>query len=101
PTLSVLVTLTLHDALPIWAGTRRRAIGRRRLRALAGVGAGGAGDRRASHGRSPAGAAARSRSAAAAVHRVARVGWAFDVDRSRRDRKSTRLNSSHLGISYA
>src|SRR5471030_3355870 len=56
-----IYTLSLHDALPIWRGSRR--LGRPRRE-------GGA-------------AAGRSRRS------------------SPPDRKSTRLNSSHLGISYA
>src|SRR5574338_806133 len=52
-----IYTLSLHDALPIYPGARRRGAHRRRLRRRAGVG--------------------------------------------QADRKSTRLNSSHHGSSYA
>src|SRR5438477_4526135 len=58
-----IYTLSLHDALPIFGGRRRREA--RRRRALDG----------------------------------ARIGQCRD--RRRRDRKSTRLNSSHMSISYA
>src|SRR5262245_64427208 len=73
-----IYTLSLHDALPIWrhrpAGRRRQA----RRRAQRPGRPGGAAVGRAGHGR-----------------RRLRRG------RRRPDRKSTRLNSSHLGISYA
>src|SRR5438445_2959240 len=65
-------TLSLHDALPISRGARRR------------VGAG---------------------RAAAALHHRRSQGDAADHPEARsprrRDRKSTRLNSSHANISYA
>src|SRR2546426_8476559 len=73
-----IYTLSLHDALPIYvrAGQVQRAtIGRR-------VGRAGDGDRHPC-GRLPGGRRARRR------------------QREVSDRKSTRLNSSHLVISYA
>src|SRR5437899_9438105 len=74
-----IYTLSLHDALPIWArgdrtAFRRLVLARFRLR---GSGLGPCTDR----GSKP-------------------TQLAFPAE-PRRDRKSTRLNSSHLGISYA
>src|SRR5690242_21915210 len=66
-----IYTLSLHDALPIWDGAQSRA---------------------AQGGR---GAHPRSREAAARLRRGEVCG------RSGGDRKSTRLNSSHMSISYA
>src|SRR5258705_4864173 len=43
----------------------------------------------------------RSRSRAVSSKRRARWDWAGRARRFELDRKSTRLNSSHLGISYA
>src|SRR5256885_10735629 len=68
-----IYTLSLHDALPISDAHGQRS------------------GRRARHRPRPAGSAADSRRAPAAR----RAG------RPDRDRKSTRLNSSHLVISYA
>src|SRR3712207_9167900 len=79
-----IFTLSLHDALPICPALRRWAAGR---------GGGGRYKRRGLGGTAPE----RDR------------GWAWS-DRGqhtsarrqhRRDRKSTRLNSSHANISYA
>src|SRR5262245_62708159 len=70
-----IYTLSLHDALPICSAGRSRRTG-------------------CWPGR-PAGRAACS----AAPGRAARRAGAPSA--STRDRKSTRLNSSHLGISYA
>src|SRR5438874_13232732 len=69
-------TLSLHDALPIY---RRRG--------------GGRGQR---HQKGPGMAAPARRSPRRLRRRRADLG-----DRARRDRKSTRLNSSHVEISYA
>src|SRR5690349_23973916 len=69
-----LSTLSLHDALPIW---RRADLGRQRRHV-------GPLERGGRHAR-----AARARP----VHAVHR--------RAHQDRKSTRLNSSHVEISYA
>src|SRR5437899_9345157 len=71
-----IYTLSLHDALPISMPARPAAAGRAR-RSVVGEPA------------AAARASARSGLRAGAPHRAAR------------DRKSTRLNSSHLGISYA
>src|SRR5688500_20209479 len=72
--------LSLHDALPIWAGRCTRSLS------------------------SPA-ASREPRSddvRHAGVARLLHVGVRTSSDRgSREDRKSTRLNSSHLVISYA
>src|SRR5205807_10497619 len=83
PAPTALYTLSLHDALPIFAA--RAAVGLRVPHALP------ARDRRVCAGV----AAARSGRCRArgGVHPLAR-------DRMK-DRKSTRLNSSHLVISYA
>src|SRR3712207_7438623 len=70
-----IYTLSLHDALPIWASTWRRAIASNSSSAW------------------PAPTATHV-SGESAI----RVG--IDVSTSR-DRKSTRLNSSHANISYA
>src|SRR3712207_8038560 len=74
-----IYTLSLHDALPIWQDRRRRrgrcrGIARRPGRAAAGGGA----DHRHEQARAPPAPGPRVR-----------------------DRKSTRLNSSHANISYA
>src|SRR5436853_3396990 len=68
-----IYTLSLHDALPIWA---------------APDGARGGDRRRLSRWHRPA----RGRPGSRGLP---------DPSERRRDRKSTRLNSSHLGISYA
>src|SRR3712207_7143555 len=77
-----IYTLSLHDALPIWSS--RRAT-KPRTRAL-GWSSHGASSTTSSTGRDPAARLSRPRTAA---------------ETSRRDRKSTRLNSSHANISYA
>src|SRR3712207_7131873 len=76
-----IYTLSLHDALPICGGRRggRGARASRRARRAAAAGRGSARGR--TPGRTPRGAAAPAT--------------------RRRDRKSTRLNSSHANISYA
>src|SRR5437899_5547501 len=74
-----IYTLSLHDALPISARSAARSVA-----ALRGL------DRRAPAAARPALPAVRGARAAAARY-PAQKG----------DRKSTRLNSSHLGISYA
>src|SRR5438045_9737414 len=71
-----IYTLSLHDALPIWPD---RDPGGRQL-----------------HGSGCAGGAAGRRGA----RRIFRAG-SGRYGGLRADRKSTRLNSSHLGISYA
>src|SRR5437868_11695761 len=70
-----IYTLSLHDALPIWRGARLRRTFHRR------------GD--AGHRLRPAGDGA------------GRCGAGAAAGRARPDRKSTRLNSSHVSISYA
>src|SRR3712207_7457844 len=69
-----IYTLSLHDALPIYAGRRRP------------------GEEDPGHGRE-----------GAPDHRLPRDGPRDRraLPRARRDRKSTRLNSSHANISYA
>src|SRR5205814_7995283 len=85
-----IYTLSLHDALPISSGQRLH--------------------RRAGPRRGPSdGASGRAGSRPPAPHRaraVDRCDWRTAPARASgrwlaRDRKSTRLNSSHLGISYA
>src|SRR3712207_8083152 len=83
-----IYTLSLHDALPIFAGFHRRL--RRSLQALwlafpDGAFLGGAAG------------AVRLRVPAGGRPRLARAPGRI----LRRDRKSTRLNSSHANISYA
>src|SRR2546426_2192789 len=80
-----IYTLSLHDALPISPGRRRRARPRRL--------------RRGEHGQqSRVGRRPRRRGGDdAAAHPRGRPVRGFGI----RDRKSTRLNSSHLVISYA
>src|SRR5207253_7498233 len=96
-----LYTLSLHDALPIWiarAGARARRIDDR------GRGCGTPGrsvlrDRAAGRRRPNARDTPR-----AGNESVALVWVSFDRRVGRRaqpDRKSTRLNSSHVAISYA
>src|SRR3712207_8290779 len=82
-----IYTLSLHDALPIW-DVRRVGARHRRQRAGRATGARGPGPARGQHLRR-----------AAPRHARPRVG-VLRLQR-RRDRKSTRLNSSHANISYA
>src|SRR5689334_23988535 len=87
-----IYTLSLHDALPICDIARR-------------------GDRSARHratqhddrklDRVPSAAAARSHRSAQDPQRVPPAHVAAAVPARLRDRKSTRLNSSHSSISYA
>src|SRR5207249_11309846 len=77
PATTDIYTLSLHDALPILRVCRRAA------------------GHRAQRG----GARAARRAAAAASARLQALRAA--VEDLRRDRKSTRLNSSHVSISYA
>src|SRR5205814_8451975 len=91
-------TLSLHDALPIWlrTGDHDRRIGGSPVLAVQGAGALALPVRRA------AADDADHRDRAADRY----LGWhRRQLDRNHRihhrDRKSTRLNSSHLGISYA
>src|SRR5690242_21175440 len=80
-----LYTLSLHDALPIWCGAGRE--GRRDEEPEGGAHRRArAGDRAAQRGGEPA---------------RGRRGAGARGDRLPRDRKSTRLNSSHMSISYA
>src|SRR3712207_6992121 len=67
-----IYTLSLHDALPIWAGVPYVAL-----------------------------VASRRRAAGVLAEVAAQRVPAEDVARVRADRKSTRLNSSHANISYA
>src|SRR5690242_21615443 len=75
PAATVIYTLSLHDALPIWLRAGAQLVSPARL--LDGK----------------ACAAAVRADVAAEVARLRRLGCA--------DRKSTRLNSSHMSISYA
>src|SRR3712207_7565936 len=79
-----IYTLSLHDALPIWPGRAR--------------------PRRSAHAQLPDARSrhvspAYGRAHTASQHRAAST--AGMMERPRRDRKSTRLNSSHANISYA
>src|SRR5207249_6189536 len=87
-------TLSLHDALPIW--TRRPRAGGRRVRRR--VPGGGGGRREVLGGRQEL----ELRGALFPSHRPWRGRrGARGRGRFGRDRKSTRLNSSHVSISYA
>src|SRR5438477_4945840 len=81
-----IYTLSLHDALPIWF---RGGAARRRHRS-------GAVDRPAPARRAAACARPRAERAAGDPGRRA-----AGLREQSRDRKSTRLNSSHMSISYA
>src|SRR5207249_10253366 len=98
PAASATSTPSLHDALPIYLGedgAAARAHGEERPRARL--------DAVAGHGAEPAhprvAPPARSRAAAARAPRGA--GVLRSGRSAARDRKSTRLNSSHVSISYA
>src|SRR5262245_63554952 len=80
PSTTVIYTLSLHDALPI-SGSHEDVRARAEIAFLVDDGL----DRR------------RAERAAIAAH----VDLVTKVVGLLRDRKSTRLNSSHLGISYA
>src|SRR3989454_12670767 len=79
-----IYTLSLHDALPIWRGDRERA-----------------GPRGPGSARQPAGARPAAARAARAPGAARPRGAERPAAPPRPDRKSTRLNSSHLVISYA
>src|SRR5690606_42093419 len=90
PATTEIYTLSLHDALPIFAGADAQDRGR------GDRGAPRAAARR--RGAAAAGAAARARSGDA---RAAGVALGAGGGGRAVDRKSTRLNSSHVKISYA
>src|SRR5690606_40608455 len=75
PATTEIYTLSLHDALPIWVIGRQPGFGHQRLK---GGGGGMVGC-----------VAARG------------LGHAQRIEGAQEDRKSTRLNSSHVKISYA
>src|SRR5690606_41613230 len=85
--------LTLHDALPIWRPPQSDADGQ----APEGRADERAGRARTAADRGPAAATLR----APARLRGLRGGLSPGVPPSRQDRKSTRLNSSHVKTSYA
>src|SRR5207249_12133673 len=97
---TAISTLALHDALPIWeddapAGAGRAAPARRRLRGPRRPGA-----RRHQRG------GTRPRRATPGGRRLPELrplppSVGAGERRLRADRKSTRLNSSHVSISYA
>src|SRR5205814_4624135 len=97
--LTELYTLSLHDALPIltdWSSRREaRYWSRRKLMcAVSGPDSACAAGRCAKRLRRRCGRSeSRPRSAAGYAEKLSQV--------REQDRKSTRLNSSHLGISYA
>src|SRR3712207_9331654 len=84
-----IYTLSLHDALPIWAARRRRDGAR---------GASVDTTSTAPRGSHPAGVP-QTAGPATPEERPGRLAGRGDP--RRRDRKSTRLNSSHANISYA
>src|SRR2546426_3611563 len=87
-----IYTLSLHDALPISLRARRGGEGARSLRAARRVARRGAHHRGGEH-------EGRGRQVDRGREPRARAGRRGTP--ARRDRKSTRLNSSHLVISYA
>src|SRR5205807_6971775 len=97
---TVISTLSLHDALPISRVAGGAALRARKTRPRAGRRARG-GQARAA--RAPGGALARGRRRSPPARRLARafLRHRCAARRRRGDRKSTRLNSSHLVISYA
>src|SRR5699024_11461974 len=88
--------LSLHDALPIYAAPPRIARSAQRGRQLLRLGAQRARRRRFLDfvGKIRAGGDFRK-------HGVEAVAGRMHATRHRADRKSTRLNSSHVSISYA
>src|SRR5690606_39374319 len=100
-TTPTIYTLPLHDALPIWIlvaiGDRRVLRVERPLRPPRDATLGGDDD----HAVGRVGAVeGRSRRAAHDLDRLDLVRVDVVDPRRRRDRKSTRLNSSHVNISY-
>src|SRR5205807_10553720 len=87
----LIYTLSLHDALPIWHPAHPGVHGRRRDRSQSARRGARAGD------------GTSIRRLQRPLRRSDRGGCNLSctVARDRRDRKSTRLNSSHLVISYA
>src|SRR5688500_17806629 len=97
PAASPSYSLSLHDALPIWIHPGRRRAGRRLGRpARAGH---RVGDGRTRLRRRPARPVTGRGNAAQRRSCVILAAWSIRTSCS--DRKSTRLNSSHLVISYA
>src|SRR5205807_9387856 len=84
-----IYTLSLHDALPISAH-REQEFQRIELTAL---------QHQPVHGRQASVASCAVHERERLFHARQAVSWLLDTDV--RDRKSTRLNSSHLVISYA
>src|SRR5205814_4640803 len=87
---SEIHTLSLHDALPIWKAATQTVFGEGSTKAVIMLVGEQPGDQEDRIGRPFVGPAGRLLDQALAE---------AEIDRS--DRKSTRLNSSHLGISYA
>src|SRR5439155_22999096 len=87
PAATEIYTLSLHDALPILSGCARRWGERPLGRSLLGVVA------------STVALTARAGRGRSGSRLGGQTGWA--AAGGRRDRKSTRLNSSHVAISYA
>src|SRR5690606_40279856 len=94
PPPTTVYTLTLHDALPILWIQERHAAAQQPLRFLWRQ------DRGHQAHPLPPGRARAALSARGLQPDVVR-GFAGDHGRPHRDRKSTRLNSSHVKISYA
>src|SRR5207249_5196518 len=84
PPTTALYTLSLHDALPISSGST--------------VASAGAATQESSNF-SPSSLHLRVAAEPASTRPIS--GWSSMRRRPRRDRKSTRLNSSHVSISYA
>src|SRR5205814_3218742 len=98
PGSNPVCTLSLHDALPILLQAVNGAFERRRPRIIAGTQ-----DHLHQYGSEAGGLRAPNcvRNRIVVVVRGASLGTEASCFAARRDRKSTRLNSSHLGISYA
>src|SRR5438045_8121860 len=87
-----LIPLSLHDALPIWPVIRKRQI--RHVIVPDGI-------VQAERSVASAPAVARSLQGVDDQRRHAKLLQSCGEGEAALDRKSTRLNSSHLGISYA
>src|SRR5207249_10441364 len=88
-------TLSLHDALPIWPWTRASPARRAHDRRVRGK------RRRRSRARRRGSLLPLAERAGATVNELALAAFAAAYDAHVTDRKSTRLNSSHVSISYA
>src|SRR5690606_41519902 len=95
PSIRATPALSLHDALPIWPGRAERDLHRERDAARAAAAYRGTAARRA-RARAPAASQLERGSGTVPCGPAARLRRLPEADR-----KSTRLNSSHVKISYA